>query len=53
MHEVGKQCIELLEMTAKALSDSVVTVMLLAVQRGNLELNINFAVKGLVYGYKM
>jgi hypothetical protein len=45
MHEAGKRCTELLEKTANALDDSVVNVMLLAVQRGNLELSVNIAVK--------
>ena len=45
MHEAGKHCIELLEMTASALSDNAVSVMLLAVQKRNLELSIKLAVK--------
>ncbi|KIJ94961.1 hypothetical protein K443DRAFT_11740 [Laccaria amethystina LaAM-08-1] len=45
MHEAGKRCTELLEKTANALNDNVVTVMLLAVQRGNLELSVSLAVK--------
>ncbi|KXN82137.1 hypothetical protein AN958_03191 [Leucoagaricus sp. SymC.cos] len=45
MHEAGKHCTELLEKTANALSDDVVAVMLLAVQRGNLELSVKRAVK--------
>jgi hypothetical protein len=44
MHETGKRCTELLEKTANALNDNVVNVMLLAVQKGNLELSINLAV---------
>ena len=44
MHEAGKCCTELLEKTANALNDNVVSVMLLAVQKGNLELSINLAV---------
>ena len=44
MHETGRHCTELLEKTAKALNDNVVDVMLLAVQKGNLELSINLAV---------
>jgi len=51
MHEAGKDCTELLETTAKALNDGVVAVMLLAVQKGNLELSINTAVTRLVCGY--
>ena len=41
MHEAGKCCTELLEQTA---NDNVVSVMVLAVQKGNLELSINLAV---------
>jgi len=44
MHEAGRHCMELLETTATALNDGVVAVMLLAVQRGNLELSINVSV---------
>jgi len=44
MHEAGKRCTELLEKTANALNDNVVNVMLLAVQKKNLELSINVAV---------
>ena len=44
MHEAGKCCTELLKATAMALNDGVVAVMLLAVQRANLELSINVAV---------
>ena len=45
MHRHGQRCTDLIEATADALSDSVVTLMLLAVQKDNLELNINRAVK--------
>ena len=45
MHEVGKRCTELLENTANALDDNVVSAMLLAVQKGNLELSIRVAVR--------
>ena len=48
MHEAGRRCMELLETTATALNDGVVAVMLLAVQRGNLELCINVSVTRLV-----
>ena len=48
MHEAGRCCSELLEKTANALNDNVVSIMLLAVQKGNLELSINVAVTKLV-----
>ena len=52
MHEAGKCCTELLEKTANALDDSV-GAMLLAVQRGNLDLSIRVAVTRLVFSYRM
>jgi hypothetical protein len=45
MQKHGRRCTELIEKTANALSSRVVTLMLLAVQKNNLELNINQAVK--------
>jgi hypothetical protein len=45
MHKHDQHCRELIEITAKALSGSVVSLMLLAVQKDNLELNINRAVE--------
>ena len=53
MHEAGKHCTELLEVTANALNDNVISAMLLAVQRGNLELSINIAVTKSVFSYRM
>jgi hypothetical protein len=53
MHEAGKHCTELLEKTANALNDNVVSVMLLAVQQTNLELSINIAVSRSVLSYRM
>jgi hypothetical protein len=44
MHRPGRRCTELIEKTANAL-DSVIALMLFAVQKDNLELNINQAVK--------
>ena len=52
MHEAGKRCTELLEKTANALDDSV-GAMLLAVQRGNLELSIRVAAMRSVFSYRM
>jgi hypothetical protein len=51
MHQPGQQCIELLKMTADQLSDSVVALMLFAVQKDNLKLNINQAVEWYVCTY--
>jgi hypothetical protein len=45
MHKHGQQCTALIEMTANALSGGAVTLMLLTVQKDNLELNINRAVE--------
>ena len=53
MHEEGKHCTELLEMTANALNENVINVMLLAVQKGNLELSINLAVTRSVLSYRI
>jgi len=44
MQKHGERCAHLIEMTANALGDGVVALMLLAVQRDNLELNIKLAV---------
>ncbi|KDR68943.1 hypothetical protein GALMADRAFT_160725 [Galerina marginata CBS 339.88] len=45
MHKPDGCCKNLIEETAGALNDDVVTLMLVAVQRGNLELSIAVAVK--------
>jgi len=46
MHKPGQQCNGLIEMTADALRDGVVALMLLAVQAGhNLELSIRYAIR--------
>ena len=39
----GSHCGNLVEKTATALNDEVVMLMLLAVQRGNVELNVRLA----------
>jgi hypothetical protein len=44
MHEPGQLCSGLIEITASALTGDVVALMLLAVQRDNLELSINQAI---------
>ncbi|KAJ3507126.1 hypothetical protein NLJ89_g6477 [Agrocybe chaxingu] len=45
MHKANARCDELVEKTAEALNHDVVTLMLLAVQRSNLELSVKLAVK--------
>jgi hypothetical protein len=45
MHKHDQRCTELLEKTVNQLSGSVVALMLLAVQKDNLELNIKEAVR--------
>ena len=45
MHKPGQRCFDLVQTTANALSSGVVSLMLLSVQKDNLELNINLAVK--------
>jgi hypothetical protein len=45
MNKDGQRCTELIEKTANELSDSVVSLMLLAVQKDNLELSIKLAVR--------
>jgi hypothetical protein len=45
MNKPGERCTPLIEETADALSGNVVSLMLLSVQKDNLELNIKQAVK--------
>jgi hypothetical protein len=45
MHKHDQKCTELLEETVNQLSGSIVALMLLAVQKDNLELNIKEAVR--------
>ena len=45
MHKHGQRCSDLIDMTANALSGDVVALMLVAVQRDNLELSIKQAIK--------
>jgi hypothetical protein len=45
MHEAGNHCTELIEKTANAVDDKVLSVMLLGVQSGNLRWSIELAVK--------
>ena len=44
MQKHGQRCPGLIEITASGLSDSAVTLMLVAVQRDNLELGIKQAI---------
>jgi hypothetical protein len=45
MHKEGQRCTELIEMTANALHSGAVALILLSIQKGNLELNIKKAVE--------
>ena len=45
MQKHGQRCAGLIEMTADALSGDAVTLMLLAVQKDNLELSTKQAIK--------
>ena len=45
MHRPDQRCTDLIEVTANALSEGVVALMLMAVQRDNLELNIKQAIQ--------
>ncbi|KAF8432217.1 hypothetical protein L210DRAFT_2856024 [Boletus edulis BED1] len=45
MHKAGESCGALITETANALSTEVVTLMLLAVQRANLEMSVRMALK--------
>jgi hypothetical protein len=51
MHRPSQRCAELIETTANALSGGAVALILLAIQKNNLELNINRAVEWYVYVY--
>ena len=44
MHKPDQKCSNLIEVTANALSGDVVSLMLMAVQRDNLELSVNQAI---------
>jgi len=45
MHKEDQQCTDLITLTANSLSGGVVTLMLVAVQKDNLEVSINHAIK--------
>jgi len=44
MHENGQQCTDLINLTANSLSSDVVALMLVAVQKDNLGVSINYAI---------
>ena len=45
MHKPDERCSNLIETTANALSGGIVAIMLMAVQRNNLELSVKQAIK--------
>ena len=45
MHKDDQRCTDLVTLTANSLSGGVVTLMLIAVQKDNLEVSINHAIK--------
>jgi hypothetical protein len=45
MHMNGSHCSDLVEKTAAALNEEAVILMLLAVQRGNVELSVKIALR--------
>jgi len=45
MHKDGQRCTDLIKLTANSLSGGMVVLMLVAVQKDNLEVSINHAVE--------
>ena len=45
MHKDSQQCTDLIKLTVNSLSGGVVALMLVAVQKDNLEVSINHAIK--------
>ena len=45
MHVQSSRCDDLIEKTAASLNEDIVTLMLIAVQRDNLQLSVNMALK--------
>ncbi len=43
MHRQNRGCDDLIKKTVAVLNEDIVALMLLAVQKGNLELSVNFA----------
>jgi len=44
MHKAGQECTDLIKLTANSLSGDVVAIMLVAVQKDNLELSVTSAI---------
>ncbi len=44
MHKDGQRCTDLIKLTANSLSGDVVALMLIAVQKDNLELSVTSAI---------
>ena len=44
MYKDGQRCTDLIKLTANSLSGDVVALMLIAVQKDNLELSVTFAI---------
>jgi hypothetical protein len=44
MHKDGEKCTDLIKLTAKSLSGGVVPLLLMALQKDNLELSVTSAV---------
>ena len=45
MHKDGQQCTDLIKLTANSLSGGMVALMLIAVQKDNLDLSITSAIR--------
>lgn len=45
MHKAGQRCTDLIKLTAVSLSGGAAALMLVAVQKDNLELSINHAIE--------
>ena len=45
MHKDDQRCTDLIGLTANSLSENVVALMLVAVQKDNLEVSINHAIE--------
>ena len=45
MHKDNERCTDLIKLTANSLSGGVVTLMLVAVQKNNLEVSIDHAIE--------
>ena len=45
MHKDNQQCMDLIKLTSNSLSSDVVALMLMAVQKDNLEVSMNYAIE--------